>query len=79
MRKGLKDVCDLGSVRCSTVYPEKFLGRESHLGLSRYDDDMCQIDDKDDLLVGAPLKFDSVLLSQDLNKVINCLYLHLQI
>uniref|UniRef100_A0A5B6Z2A7 mitogen-activated protein kinase kinase kinase n=1 Tax=Davidia involucrata TaxID=16924 RepID=A0A5B6Z2A7_DAVIN len=68
---GLKDVHDMGSVRCSTIYPEKFSGRISQWGLSNCDDDMCQIDDKDDLVVGESMKFNSALLSVDFNKSFN--------
>ncbi|GFZ22064.1 NPK1-related protein kinase 3 [Actinidia rufa] len=63
----LKDVRN--SVRCSTIYPEKFSGRG--WGLSNCDDDMCQIYDKDDLVVGASMKFDSALLSDDFSKSFN--------
>ncbi|XP_057538830.1 mitogen-activated protein kinase kinase kinase NPK1-like [Amaranthus tricolor] len=49
---GLKDICNMGSVRCSTVYPEKF-GISPLWGTSTSDDDMCIIDDKDDFSVGA--------------------------
>ncbi|XP_058192673.1 mitogen-activated protein kinase kinase kinase NPK1-like [Rhododendron vialii] len=63
----LKD--DHISVRCST--PEKFSGRGPIWGSSCCDDDMCQIDDKDDLVVGASMKFDSALLSDDINKSFN--------
>ena len=68
----LKDVRN--SVRCSTIYPEKFSGRGPLWGSSNCDDDMCQIDDKDDLVVGASMKFDSALLSDDFSKVTYCLY-----
>lgn len=62
---GLKDFCDLGSVRCSTIYPESYLGKKSPWG-GGDDDDMCQIDDKDDFAVSASEKFKSI---SDLNKV----------
>ncbi|GMP56500.1 hypothetical protein CsSME_00020961 [Camellia sinensis var. sinensis] len=65
----LKDVGN--SVRCSTIYPDKFSGRGPLWGSSNCDDDMCQIDDNDDLVVGASMKFNSVLLSHDLNKSFN--------
>ncbi|KAA8548602.1 hypothetical protein F0562_000286 [Nyssa sinensis] len=68
---GLKDVHDMGSVRCSTVYPEKFSGRESLWGLRNYDDDMCQIDDKDDLVVDASMKLNSTSPYDDFNKSFN--------
>ncbi|GFZ08831.1 NPK1-related protein kinase 2 [Actinidia rufa] len=65
----LKDVRN--SVRCSTIYPEKFSRRGPLWGSSNCDDDMCQIDDKDDLVVGASMTFDSALLSDDLSKSFN--------
>lgn len=69
---GLKDVCEMGSVRCSTVYPGKLSEPGSYWRGSNCDDDMCQIDDKDDLDFGASVKFKSILASADLNKVIIC-------
>ncbi|KAA8527568.1 hypothetical protein F0562_034717 [Nyssa sinensis] len=63
----LKDVHDMGSVRCSTIYPDKFSGRGSLWG----DDDLCRMDDNDDLMVGASVKFNSSLLSADFNKSFN--------
>ncbi|KAK9288473.1 hypothetical protein L1049_016930 [Liquidambar formosana] len=68
---GLKDVYDMGSVRCSTVYPEKFSGTGSLWGTSNCDDDMCLIDYKDDLVIGASVKFNSPRLSDDCNKSFN--------
>ncbi|XP_057466579.1 mitogen-activated protein kinase kinase kinase NPK1-like isoform X3 [Actinidia eriantha] len=65
----LKDVRN--SVRCSTIYPEKFSGRGPLWGSSNCDDDMCQIGDKDDLVVGASMTFDSALFSDDLSKSFN--------
>ncbi|CAL5415621.1 unnamed protein product [Camellia sinensis] len=68
----LKDVHN--SVRCSTVYPEKFLGNVPHWGSGNCDDDMCQIDDEDDLVIGASAKFDFTLLSDDFNKWFNPMF-----
>ncbi|XP_028097072.1 mitogen-activated protein kinase kinase kinase NPK1-like [Camellia sinensis] len=68
----LKDVHN--SVRCSTVYPEKFLGNVPHWGSGNCDDDMCQIDDEDDLVIGASAKFDFTLLSDDFNKRFNPMF-----
>ncbi|XAR57224.1 Mitogen-activated protein kinase kinase kinase [Bertholletia excelsa] len=59
------------SVRCSTIYPDKFSGSGPVWGSSNFDDDMCQIDDKDDFMVGTSAKFHSSLLSDDLNKSFN--------
>ncbi|KAF9618859.1 hypothetical protein IFM89_002727 [Coptis chinensis] len=68
---GLKDVCDMGgsSVRCSTVYPEKFSEALPIWG-SNSDDDMCRIDDDDFALAGS-LKFNSGSMSDGLNKSFN--------
>ncbi|XVF63187.1 hypothetical protein PTKIN_Ptkin09bG0067900 [Pterospermum kingtungense] len=68
---GLKDVCEMGSVRCSTVYHGKLSEPGSYWRASSNDDDMCQIDDQDDLELGASVKFNSVLASADLNKSFN--------
>ncbi|CAI9285286.1 unnamed protein product [Lactuca saligna] len=60
---GMVDADDKDSVRCSTIYPEKFSG----WGSSRYDDDMCQMDD-DDLMAGnTSMKFEF----NDANKSFN--------
>ncbi|CAL5347095.1 unnamed protein product [Camellia sinensis] len=59
------------SVRCSTIYHEKFLGNVPHWGSGNCDDDMCQIDDEDDLVIGASAKFDFALLFDDFNKSFN--------
>ncbi|XP_052188158.1 LOW QUALITY PROTEIN: mitogen-activated protein kinase kinase kinase NPK1-like [Diospyros lotus] len=58
-------------VICSTIYPDKVSGSSALWGSCNYDDDMCQIDDKDNLMVGVSAKFDSPLLSGDLNKSFN--------
>ncbi|XVF28909.1 hypothetical protein REPUB_Repub15cG0073300 [Reevesia pubescens] len=68
---GFKDVCEMDSVRCSTVYLGKLLEPGSYWRASSCDDDTCQIDDKDDLEFGASVKFNSVLASADLNKSFN--------
>lgn len=73
---GLKDVGNMSSVRCSTVYPEKFSGRGPFWGSTNGDDDMCVIDDQDDLFVGASTKLNSVCMPDDCNKVTNCSHLH---
>ncbi|CAL5389832.1 unnamed protein product [Camellia sinensis] len=65
----LKDVHN--SVRCSTIYPEKFPGNVPHWGSGNCDNDMCQIDDADDLVNRASAKFDFTLLCGDFNKSFN--------
>lgn len=70
---GLKDVCEMDSLRISAVYPQNSLNLNVRSwGLSNPDDDMCQIDDKDDLMVGASVKLKSIIVSDDLNKVKKC-------
>ncbi|GAB4851122.1 Mitogen-activated protein kinase kinase kinase npk1 [Ancistrocladus abbreviatus] len=69
--KGLKDLCNMGSGKCSTVYPEKFCGAGPLWGTNSCDDDMCQIDDKDDFAVCKSEKPNPVLLSDDFNKSFN--------
>lgn len=69
---GLKDVCELGSLRSSIIYPEKsnnsgFLWRDGD------SDDLCQID-MDDLCNISSLSNNVLSQSTGLNKVIN-LYL----
>jgi hypothetical protein len=66
---GLKDACDMGGVRCSTVYPEKFSRNGSIWKSGNYEDDMCQIDGNDDLMFKSSVKFGSMLHSNDCNKV----------
>nr|XP_043625031.1 mitogen-activated protein kinase kinase kinase NPK1-like [Erigeron canadensis] len=52
----------MNSVRCSTIYPDKW-------GSNRYDDDMCQMDD--DFMGCTSMKLDPGLLSNDVNKSFN--------
>ncbi|KAG2721717.1 hypothetical protein I3760_02G094900 [Carya illinoinensis] len=70
MCTGLKDVCEMGSLSCSTAYPLKSL-RMGSWGASNGDDDMCQIDYEDDLVVDASVKLKSILASDNLNKSFN--------
>ncbi|KAI3711916.1 hypothetical protein L1987_70465 [Smallanthus sonchifolius] len=66
---GMADAHGMNSVRCSTIYPEKFSGGPMW-GSNRYDDDMCQLDD-DDLMAGTSMKRDSTVLSNNVNKSFN--------
>ncbi|XP_050372335.1 mitogen-activated protein kinase kinase kinase NPK1 [Argentina anserina] len=68
---GLKDICDMGTVRCSTVYPNNISGGSSCWGGNNTDDDMCQLDDSDDIMLGSFAKFNSVMASGGLNKSFN--------
>ncbi|TKY51118.1 Mitogen-activated protein kinase kinase kinase NPK1 [Spatholobus suberectus] len=56
---GLKDVCQIDSIRLSTVYHKA----GSYQRADNYDDDMCQMDDEDDFLVGPSVKSESLLAS----------------
>ncbi|XP_024980353.1 mitogen-activated protein kinase kinase kinase NPK1 [Cynara cardunculus var. scolymus] len=67
--RGMVDVHGMNSVRCSTIYPEKF-SQGPMWGSNRYNDDMCQMDD-DDLMASTSMKFDSTLPSLDVNKSFN--------
>lgn len=53
---GLKDVCQMDSIRCSSVSPETLLKSDFYRGTSNDDDDMCQIDDQDDIFGDASVK-----------------------
>ncbi|KAJ0523374.1 putative mitogen-activated protein kinase kinase kinase STE-STE11 family [Helianthus annuus] len=66
---GMVDAHGMNSVRCSTIYPDKFSGQPMW-GASRYDDDMCQMDD-DDLMAGKSMKLDSTSITNDVNKSYN--------
>ncbi|XP_050220270.1 mitogen-activated protein kinase kinase kinase NPK1 [Mercurialis annua] len=70
---GLKDVCEMSSVRSSTIYPDKMPASGAYWDEVNFDDDddMCQIDDKDDFVVRASAKFESAFASTDLNKSFN--------
>ncbi|KAI7750478.1 hypothetical protein M8C21_028949, partial [Ambrosia artemisiifolia] len=65
---GTANAHSINSVRCSTIYPEKFSGGPMW-GSNRYDDDMCQLDD--DLMAGTSMKLDSSLLTDNVNKSFN--------
>uniref|UniRef100_A0A6N2NJM8 mitogen-activated protein kinase kinase kinase n=1 Tax=Salix viminalis TaxID=40686 RepID=A0A6N2NJM8_SALVM len=65
---GLKDVCEMGSVKSSTVYRDNLSRSRSYWGAENFDDDMCLIDDKDDFAVSASTRFKPTLASADLNK-----------
>ncbi|KAJ6430015.1 hypothetical protein OIU84_021430 [Salix udensis] len=68
---GLKDVCEMGSVKSSTVYRDNLSRSRSYWGAENFDDDMCLIDDKDDFAVSASTRFKPTLASADLNKSFN--------
>ncbi|KAL2506776.1 Mitogen-activated protein kinase kinase kinase 3 [Abeliophyllum distichum] len=68
---GLKDVNDVDGVRCSAIYPNQLSESQSFWQPVNSDDDMCQIDDSDDLVFGTPAKSTSTLLSRDHNQSFN--------
>ncbi|GMJ08319.1 NPK1-related protein kinase 3 [Hibiscus trionum] len=68
---GLKDVCEMGNVNCSTSYLGKFSEPGAYWRDNSCDNSMCRIDDNDDLEFGTSVKFSSVLASADLNKSFN--------
>ncbi|KAJ1423771.1 Serine/threonine-protein kinase, active site [Sesbania bispinosa] len=63
---GLKDVCRIDSVRFSSVYHANLPRAGYYQGADNYDDDMCQIDDKDDFLVASSVKSKSLFAADDI-------------
>lgn len=63
-----KDVYEFGSLSCSIIYTPKSL-RMGSWGSKNHDDDMFQLDYKDDLVVDVSVKLKSILESHDINKV----------
>ncbi|XP_061376543.1 mitogen-activated protein kinase kinase kinase NPK1-like [Gastrolobium bilobum] len=63
---GLKDVCRMDNLRFSTVYHSNFLKAGSYQGADNYDDDMCQMDDKDAFSVVSSVKSKSLFASDDI-------------
>lgn len=59
----------MGSVRCSTVYPDKFSGITPLWGTNTSDDDMCMLDDKDDFALSASATSNSMMPADDFCKV----------
>lgn len=66
---GLKDVGDLGHAGCSTINSEQYSGGSLWQPVNFEDDDMCRIDDNDDIALGTSTKFRHSLLSSDCNQV----------
>ncbi|KAJ6903426.1 mitogen-activated protein kinase kinase kinase NPK1-like isoform X5 [Populus alba x Populus x berolinensis] len=71
IRRSTCDVCEMGSVKSSTVYHDNLSRSRSYWGAADFDDDMCLIDDTDDFAVSASTRFKSTLASVDLNKSVN--------
>ncbi|XP_022878807.1 mitogen-activated protein kinase kinase kinase NPK1-like isoform X2 [Olea europaea var. sylvestris] len=67
----LKDVNVADGVTCSTMYPNQLSDSQSFWQPVNSDDDMCLIDDSDDLVFGTPAKSTSTLLSRDYNQSFN--------
>ncbi|KAL9240799.1 hypothetical protein vseg_014977 [Gypsophila vaccaria] len=68
---GLKDICNLGSVGCSTVYPDNYSGARPFWGTNGSDDDMCVLDDKDDFDIGSSSQLNPAMLADDCTKSFN--------
>ncbi|KAJ8766274.1 hypothetical protein K2173_022333 [Erythroxylum novogranatense] len=67
---GLKDVCEMGILTSSALYPENSR-TNSFWDATNSEDDMCQIDDKDDFKVTASSRFKSTLESAHIDKSFN--------
>ncbi|KAM1749625.1 hypothetical protein PS2_010408 [Malus domestica] len=61
----LDDMCNLGSLQHSTIHPNKLLESRAIWGRNSNDDDMCQIDDKEDTMVGE-VKLSSSLMPDNI-------------
>ncbi|TQD78365.1 hypothetical protein C1H46_036058 [Malus baccata] len=59
------DMCNMGSLQHSTIHPNKLLESRAIWGRNSNDDDMCQIDDKDDTMVGE-VKLSSSLMPDNI-------------
>ncbi|GFZ02955.1 NPK1-related protein kinase 2 [Actinidia rufa] len=68
---GSMDICNLGSLSCSTVNFDKLAGSRLVWGANNSEDDMCQIDDKDEFVVGREEKSSSGLTPNNLNESFN--------
>ncbi|KAL1548587.1 Mitogen-activated protein kinase kinase kinase npk1 [Salvia divinorum] len=68
---GQKDISDLDGACCSTVNSEHYTGGSLWQPVNFEDDDMCRIDDNDDLAFGTSTKFRHSLLSSDCNQSFN--------
>ncbi|KAM1234482.1 hypothetical protein ACFX2J_004054 [Malus domestica] len=59
------DMCNLGSLQHSTIHPNKLLESRAIWGRNSNDDDMCQIDDKDDTM-GGKVQLSSSLMPDNI-------------
>ncbi|XP_057960481.1 mitogen-activated protein kinase kinase kinase NPK1-like isoform X2 [Malania oleifera] len=71
MHANLADISELRSLGCSTLFPEKYSKFDPICEADNSNDDMCQIDDKDDFTVAEEVKFYSTSSSADFNKSFN--------
>uniref|UniRef100_A0A7N0V6Y0 mitogen-activated protein kinase kinase kinase n=1 Tax=Kalanchoe fedtschenkoi TaxID=63787 RepID=A0A7N0V6Y0_KALFE len=69
--RGLKELCEMGSVRCSIMYPENSRGKGFVWGVNSCDDDMCMIDDKDEFEFDESAKLKCSSISGDCYKSFN--------
>ncbi|XP_057498044.1 mitogen-activated protein kinase kinase kinase NPK1-like isoform X2 [Actinidia eriantha] len=68
---GSMDICNLGSLSCSTVNFDKLAESRHIWGANNSEDDMCQIDDKDEFVVGREEKSSSGLIPDNFNESFN--------
>ena len=66
---GLKDIFEMDNLRSSTVCSKNFSGPGFNWGQTNSDDEMRQIDDKDDITTDSLVKFKSASDSEDLTKI----------
>ncbi|THF95728.1 hypothetical protein TEA_025321 [Camellia sinensis var. sinensis] len=67
---GSMDICNLGSLSGSTVNFDKFSGSSHIWGANNSEDDMCQIDEKDDFVLGEEAKMSPAFMPDIFNKLI---------
>ncbi|XP_059652446.1 mitogen-activated protein kinase kinase kinase NPK1 [Cornus florida] len=68
---GSVDMCNVGNLSCSGANSMKLSDDRHVWGTNYADDDMCQIDDKDDFMAGGEVNISSVLMPDDFNKSFN--------
>ncbi|KAL3812667.1 hypothetical protein ACJIZ3_013935 [Penstemon smallii] len=68
---GLEDVRKFSGASCSTMDAEQFSESGSLWQPVNFEDDMCRVDDNDDLVLGASMKFTSNLIPSDCNQSFN--------
>ncbi|KAL7259511.1 hypothetical protein ACSBR1_005409 [Camellia fascicularis] len=68
---GSMDICNLGSLSGSTVNFDKFSGSSHIWGANNSEDDMCQIDEKDDFILREEAKLSPAFMPDIFNKSFN--------